>query len=112
MALADDIADDYLGMDGVEEITFTPQTPVATAINSVKAIRGPLGRPQAVFGQQVGISPSDVVFNLWVSTMGDTPPDVNPGDLITDADNIAYTVISCQLKTLRTRWQCVCRKNL
>lgn len=110
MTLAQDIADDYEFMDGVEDITFTPQNPVAAAVASVKALRGVLTRGEQYLGATAGIEPSDVVWHLWASTLSGTVP--KPGDKITDSDSASYRILSLQLMTLRTRWRCVCRKDV
>lgn len=103
MSLATDIADDYLFFDGVETVTFA-------GVTTVKALREPLSRSEVAFGPQIGISPSDVAINLWVSTMGGNTPQ--PGDTITDASSNVYQILSCQLATLQTRWRCLCKKQL
>jgi hypothetical protein len=110
MALADDIANDYQIIDGVEDVTVTPRTPAAAAQPNVKALRRAISRSEVFFGGQVGISPNDTVFHLWVSTLGGIVP--NPGDTITQAGGQAWEILSQQLQTLSTRYRCVCRKQV
>lgn len=109
MSLAADIADDYEFIDGVEEVTLTPTTPAAAAQPSVKALQRQLTRSEIFFGPQIGISPSDTVFHLWVSTLGVVVP--NPGDTITQSSGVVWEILSLQLQTLQTRWRCICRKQ-
>ncbi len=106
MTLQADIATDYLIFDGNETITFTPQNPAATAVNSVVANRSILTRRDLM---GIGIEPSDVVFSIAVSTLGSAVPKL--GDKITDANNVSYLLVSAELRTMDTRWRCIARKT-
>ena len=91
MAIADDLADSWQHVEGVETVTFTPQNPQAASIENVKAKRRVLSRANlSQFGGVIGLSPDDVPFHLWVSTLGGVTP--KQGDLVTDGDQVTYTI--------------------
>ena len=112
MAFVDDIASDYLVMDGVALVTLTPRNPTGTPITTCRALRLPLGKNLvgvAVNGTE--LQADDVVFDMWVSTMGASPPEPRRGDEIKEADNTKWAVIGARLETVGTRWYIFARKH-
>lgn len=111
MAVADFMADSYLVVEGVEDVSLTPQNPAAATVPNVKAKRRVLNRQNlSLFGGIVGLEPTDVPFHLWVSTLGGVIP--KPGDLITDEAGVVYTILAASLESLKQRWRCLCRKQV
>lgn len=111
MTLAEQIADDYQYIDGVEEVSLTPQHPVAAAVSAIKALRGPLGHTaMQLLSGTIGFTGTEITFHLWRSTLQGTVPKI--GDKITDGDGTVYTILSLSLETLRTRWRAVCRQDV
>ena len=107
MTLAADIAGDYSVMDGTEAVTLTPQNPAGTPASGVTALRRVLSKRDLM---GIGIEPSDLVWHLWVSTLGGTVP--KQGDKITDAGSVSYLIQNLELDTLGTRWRCIARKTV
>ena len=107
MTLATDIASDLADFDGVETVSLYDQS-ADTTDASVTALRGPLSHRELQQGGPLGIEPHDVVFNIQANTTSIVP---QPGDTITDGDNIVFQVLSVDKKTLGTRWRCVCRQQ-
>lgn len=111
MAIADDMAVSWQYVEDVEDVTFTPTNPPGASVNNVKAKRRVLSRSNlAQFGGVIGLSPDDVPFHLWVSTLGGLTP--KQGDLITDGGQVTYTIQAASLESLRQRWRCLCRKHV
>jgi hypothetical protein len=110
MSLASDIANDWNVIDGVEEVTITPDTPAATAVTGVKALQRQLTRQDVFFGAPAGVSPSDTVFHVWASTLG-AVTTINPEDKLTQAGPIVWRIISAQYSPITGRWRCICRKQ-
>lgn len=106
MSLQTDIANDFLIFDGNETVTVTPQNPAGAAVATVIANRSILTRRDMM---GIGIEPSDVVLSLAVATLGAIVP--KNGDKITDANSASYLIISCELRTMDTRWYCIARKT-
>jgi hypothetical protein len=114
MALADDIATDWQVFDGVEEVTVTNRKHDASAdgaaANGVKALRRVLKRSEINAYGDLRLEPTDIVWNLWVATLGGLTPSF--GSTITDSAGAIWQVIALDLVTMGTRWRCVCRKNV
>lgn len=111
MAIADDLAESWRYVEGVETVTLTPQNPPAGSVENVKAKRRVLSRANmAQFGGVVGLSPNDVPFHLWASTLGGVTPEL--GDLVTDGEGVTYTIQAASLESLKQRWRCLCRKQV
>jgi hypothetical protein len=110
MSLATDIQADYQFIDGVEDVTITPDTPATSAVTGVKALQRQLSRSDVFFGSAAGISPSDTVFHVWASTMG-ALTTLNPEDKITQASGVIWRIISLQYSPITGRWRCICRKQ-
>lgn len=108
MGLAEDIANDWEFIDGIETVSVTSQADGATAITGVKALQRASDRLARSFGTSVAITPNDVVFELWPAESGLT--DIVPGDKITNEAGVNFTIMTAQLLTLKTRWRCVCRR--
>lgn len=106
MTIAADLAGTYAYVDS-ENVTFAPQNPAAPAVNSVKALRRPLNRMDLM---GIGIEPTDIVFNLWVSTLGGSAATVKNGDKITDAGSVSYLIQTAKLNA-GAIWRCICRKT-
>ena len=114
MALADEIAHDYEVMDGIEDVTLTPENTdgVPAAMPAIKALRLPLDKRLVGTGTtDLQLTADDVIFNLWKATM--TTPSYQPknGDKITAADG-NWRILWGRLETLGTRWYCPARKHV
>lgn len=112
MTFATDILDDFTIFDGLETVTLTPQNPDATAVTGVQALRRAQNRQTiAMFGGEVGLSPTDVPFILFVgnvenvSLQGAVP---QPGDKIT-AGSENWTIKAVAKQTLGSRYTCLCK---
>jgi len=110
MTLATDIAGDHSVIDGTETVTVTPQNPTGTADSSVTALRRQLSRRELQFSGIIGLTPDDMVWHLWETTM--SMSSVKAGDLITDSASVVFTILSASKDTLGTRWRCPCRKQI
>lgn len=106
MALADDIASDYLIIDGVETVTYTPRG--GAAITTAKGLRRPVRRgPVNTGGSYPGDEVRSAVWHVWVSTL--TAGVVcKPGDTILDTRGATWIVKSVGEETLLTRWRLEC----
>lgn len=103
-------SDSYSHTDGVEDVTYTPVHPSGAAVTDVKALRGDLSRQELFRGSVAGIEPTDLIFTLWDATLsGNTPTG---GDVITDADNVSYTIRSASRAVWNTQWLCICYQQV
>lgn len=112
MALATDIAADYTAFDGAEAITFASVVNGATTVSLAvaSALRRALTKqaPQ-LSAAGLALEPGDVVFHVPNTLLSGNVP--KPGDLITDAANVVFTILAATKATLGTRWACVCRER-
>jgi hypothetical protein len=102
VTLASSIANDYLFIDGIEDVILTPADGTPT-VEAVKAL------PRTVSYQAVmalGAMPTDLTFHLWASTLDGATP--NRGDKITRPDFSDWIITFARLTTLGTRWHCNC----
>lgn len=102
-------ANSYTHTDGVENVTYTPKHPAGAAVADVKALRGDLTQ-QELSGGIVGIEPTDLAFILWDSTLDGNEP--TQGSVITDADDVAYTIRSAIRTLWNTQWRCICYQQV
>jgi hypothetical protein len=109
VTIAADLAESWQHVEGVEDVTFTPQNPPEPPVNNVKAKRRVLNRRSIQQFAAVALEPDDIVFHLWVSTLGGKTP--KNGDLITDAGGVKFTILSQALESLQQRWRAACRKQ-
>lgn len=111
MAIADEIfATSYELVEGVEDVTFTPQNPPAAPVPNVKAKRRVLNRRSIQQFSAIALEPDDLVLHLWVATLGAAVP--KNGDMVTDAAGVKYTIVSLALESLQKRWRCLSRKQV
>jgi hypothetical protein len=110
VTIADDLSESWKFVEGVEEVTFTPQNPPAAAVPNVKAKRRVLNRRSIQQFAAVALEPDDLVFHLWVATLGGLTP--KGGDKLTDAAGGHYTIVNLALESLQKRWRCLCRKQV
>lgn len=102
-------ANDYLSVDGVEAITFTPRNPAGDAVEGVQAKRQSLKSEETDAGVAI-IPESKIAFTIWDITLEGALPDV--GDLITDADNVDYVIRGVVREYWDTRWRADCRREV
>lgn len=109
MAFADDIADDDQYFDGGKTVTLRQIRPDGITTASItNATDSPLSRQRATFSG-VEITGDERRWSLNASEVGTL--GVNPQDIITDEDGETWRVLSSDLRTLDTRWLCVCRRQ-
>lgn len=109
MTVTSDLADAHSVIEGVEDVTFTPQNPAGAAIANVKALRRELSKSAQYLGAAAGIEPTDVPWHLWSATLGGLAP--KPGDKITDAAGTSWRIISSTFSPRTSRWRCTCRQD-
>lgn len=106
------VGDEWTFLPNVEVVTITPNLPPAAPITGAKAIRRVLTDKELQgLGSTLAISPLDLVFNIWPSTItgGYVPVD---GDFVTDAANVNWVIITIDLRTISTRYRAVCRREV
>lgn len=112
MTLATDIANDYTAFDGAEAVTFSVvvNNAVSATVSVSSALRRALTKQAGQLSAAgLALEPEDVSFHLPVSLLsGNTP---KPGDLITDASSVVFTILAATKATLGTRYACVCRQR-
>lgn len=113
MTIISDIAGDWQHIEGVEEVTFTPQNPAGAAIANVKALRRQLSRGAQFLGGAAGIEPTDVPWHLWKygAAGAEKLTSVKPGDKITESGGTSWRIISFTFSPRTNRWQCICRQD-
>ena len=104
MSLASDITTDYLKFDDTETVTLTPKNRIATADDTVTALRQPLTKKQIDWAASVGKSGVVVSFVLFGNTTSLVPQDM---DQIT-ASSIIHVILMVEKLTLGTRYRCLC----
>lgn len=92
MSYTVDYGGDWAWVDGVETASYVQPDGVTSGGAAVKVKRGALTRPE-LSGTSLALSPSDVVFVVWVSTL-DTGT-IEPEGVLT-VDSVAYTVLDVQ----------------
>jgi hypothetical protein len=109
MAFQDDIAGDAQYFDGGKAVTLRQIRPDGITTASItNATDSPLSKQRATFSG-IEITGEERQFSLAASEVGTA--GVNPQDIITDDDGETWRVLSADLRTLDTRWMCVCRKQ-
>ncbi len=113
MTIVSDIAADYAHIEGVEDVTITPQNPAAASIPNVKALRRELSRGAQYLGGAAGIEPTDVPWHLWKYGAGGAVnlTEVKPGDKITDSSGVSWRIISQTFSPRTSRYRCICRQD-
>lgn len=110
MPLSVDYSTDGELVDGYELVTYTPKNATnTTPICDLMAVRTSV--LQGENGPSPGsytTEPSLVVFFVWSSGLGTAIPD--PGDWITDSDEVIWTVFSATKRADGAQWRLTCRK--
>jgi hypothetical protein len=102
-----DVTSDFAVFDGV-------QTLILSSGNSTGTINGcsssPLSRSQVeMLGGSLGLESQYRNFSLPVANCsGLTPHD---GDTLTDENEVVWRVLKAELRTLGSRWLCMCIRN-
>jgi hypothetical protein len=113
MTLATDIANDYIFIDGIEDVTFQArlanQSASGSAVAGVKALARVVNYRSRQDFESVGLTSTDLVFHLWDSTLSGNSPKED--DTITRADGSVWTILAASLETLGTRWRCPARRR-
>ena len=104
MTFAATIADDLDLFDGLETATFTHRLDSSTDTISVALFRAISTAEAAASNGKY--TTEDVRAHVKTSEVGTNPV---PGDTITDASGVTWTILSVQRDTLATRWRLVCR---
>ena len=101
------IADDCAMFDGVQTVTLTQPGQTADSVASV--VTSPITRKQLdMLGGSIGVQDQTQAFSLPVENLSLTP---HQGDTITDATSVVWRILSAELRTLDTRWLCLCIRN-
>lgn len=110
MPLSVDYSTDGALVDGVELVTYTPKNANGdTPVTNLKAVRTSVAQGEnAPAPGNYTAEPSLVIFFVWTDGLGSAVPD--PGDWITDAGNVVWTVYSATLRSDGTQWRLLCRK--
>ena len=110
MALSDEIADDFLDFEGEPvPVTVEQIRPTGTVEATVRnATNGPLSRQQlaAMGGGLVGKLRNWSLNAVDVGSAG-----IEVGDKLRPASGDVWKVVQSELKTLGTRWACVCQNQ-
>lgn len=106
-----DAASSYLNWSNTETVTLTPYLngSAQTAVTGITALRRALSKTEIASGVGVYLQGDEVVWNLPNAMLSSNVP--KPGDTITDAGSVVWTIISVQKLTWGTRWRCVCRQQ-
>jgi len=105
MSLTSDIAGDYVHIEGVETVTFTPQNPAQTALPTVKGKRMSPTKGDLMLLGGVALDEETAVWHLWNATLGSYSP--KKLDLITQAAGEIWAIRTAPRLTLDTRWRCL-----
>lgn len=108
MAYISDYSGDHAFIDGVETLTHTPKN-TGIGDSSVEGIRGTVNQLAPTFSDSLALSPDDVVFVIWNSTL--TTKRVENQDIFTDGNSNVYQVRSAQENEDGEQWVCICRKR-
>lgn len=92
MAYTVDFADQYVYVDGVEDITYTADA--GSPVTEVKVRRGDLGFAQLAGIADFGVQPGDIPMVVWATTLTGVQPA--EGDTWTDANGVTYYVVAAQ----------------
>lgn len=106
MTLAADIANDWQQFDGVETVTVAAN---GTAIDDAKGLQSATDRMDIAMLGSIGLEADTTVWTVWTATLGGAT--IRNGDKITDGDGNGWIVRQVSLKTLGTRFRCVCVKE-
>ena len=105
MTLAADIANDLSLMDGYQSMTLTPRG--ASAISCYGIPHALTGRAVALMGG-MGLAPGDRMVSLQANTTSGNVP--KPNDKLT-IGSTTYSVVSCEIVTLDTRYRLIVRQE-
>jgi len=105
MTLTLAIADDLDLFDGLETATFTHRVDSSTDAITVALFRA-ISTDEAA-ASDGKYTTEDVRAHVKTSEVGTDP---EPGDTITDASGVIWTILSVQRDTLATRWRLICRR--
>lgn len=112
MSLATDLANDYTAFDDTEAVTFKAiaNDAVVVTLEVSPALRRALTRQASQLSAAgLALEPGDLVWHLPNALLNGNKP--KPGDLIVDASQVTYTILSVVKASFGTRWQCVCRER-
>ncbi|MBT7069655.1 MAG: hypothetical protein HN975_02040 [Anaerolineae bacterium] len=84
-----DYSNDYEFVDGIEEISLTPQNPTGAEITGISAVRSTVDRKEKQQFASIGTNTGDVLFVIYLATTSTEPVE---GDLITDDEDVDYIV--------------------
>ena len=97
----------YQWTDGIEDVSVSG----SITDSEVKALRMAPNQPE-ISGGEVGVDSYDVLFALDAGTSDGEPV---PGDVITDGDSTAFTVMNVKTDAIgatAVRYMCGCRKQV
>lgn len=107
MGMHDSIASDWQWIDGIEDVTLTPQ-PTGSPVTGVKALRRGLNHDEmTLMSETVGLEEDDMVWVLWDESLSGAAPQT--GDTITDGDTNVWTIQGLAKVTMGSRWRAVSR---
>lgn len=108
--MALDISGDYTIWDGGETVTLRQIRPDGTtSVTIANAVNSPLAKSRATFSG-VEITGEERVWSINASQTGAV--GVALQDLIVDASENRWRVLATDLRTMDTRWYCLCRKQV
>jgi len=100
-------ANDYLYIDGVEDLTVVSADGNTTAA-SAKGRRDDLDKLEAS-GSIIEVSSEDLVFVLYDTTLDGYEPT---GRAKITADGVNYRVRAARSMKYGTQWRCICREEV
>lgn len=111
MVTAADIIADFRTFDGLSPITYTRKVN-AQEVEIEDALQSQVSEDDAMWFADVGTFGQGTVFNFLSEDFDGTDVlEPQAGDTITSGE-VVYTVVSWQLRTWKTRWRCVCRRQV
>lgn len=111
MDLTTYLAEDYQWIDDPRTVTFHEKTAnrpnaYADEVQVENCLRTAPTRDDVEL-----LATAEVVFNLWKSQMGETPPVPKNGDVVEEADQTRWTVKRVQIMDEGERYRLTCQKE-
>lgn len=117
MTLADEIANDYEEIDGVETVTLTPKNRSVQPLTNVKALQRQLTRADVqLIGDALAIGSEWAAWNVWNSrgalsaVLSNQGAEPRLGDWLISASGVAWVIKNIVYSPLTTRWRLICER--
>lgn len=107
MSIAEEVADDWEEVEGIETVTLIATNRAENEKKGVKALRGSMKHRELMLAQQLNMPLDSVVFILFTNTMGTFVPQ--PMDKI-QAGQERFTIKHAKEGRFGTPWRCMCSK--